>query len=305
MVSGEKMREEVISVDIVLPVADEIKEDVIETIIWEAGVQGFERHDNETFSQLVEEPYPLKAGATRWRVNVAAETDLDAAVERFRAELAMFPELEINAWMRDVTGYRTVWMQFFKPTQVSPRVMIHPPWDRPENDIPVMIEIDPGMAFGTGTHETTQLCVRLLDEMAITPNCTVLDVGTGSGILAIAAVKLGASTAFGVDFDPDAIRESIRNAETNGCGDRCTFRVGELEESDPKADVVIANILPHVLIAISDGLLAHTLPGGTLILSGILLVEEDRVREHFEAEGMRQVERVAKGDWCALAFRYA
>lgn len=299
------MREEVISVDIVLPIADPMKEDVIETVIWEAGVQGFERHDNETFSQLVEEPYPLQAGATRWRVNVAAETDLEAAVERFRDELSMFPELSITAWMRDVTGYRTVWMQFFKPTQVSPRVMIHPPWDKPENACPIMIEIDPGMAFGTGTHETTQLCIKLLDEVGVPEGCSVLDVGTGSGILAIAAVKLGADSAVGVDFDPDAIREAIRNSETNGVGQQCAYRIGELEETDPKAEVVIANILPHVLIAISDGLISHTLPGGLLILSGILLVEEDRVREHFEAEGMKQVERVAKGDWCALAFRHA
>lgn len=299
------MREEVISVDIVLPLADPMIEDIVETVIWEAGVQGFERHDNETFSQLVEEPYPLQAGATRWRVNVAAETDLDAAVARFRDELRDFPQLEITAWMRDVTGYRTVWMQFFKPTQVSPRVMIHPPWDRPEVDLPVLIEIDPGMAFGTGTHETTQLCVRLLDEIGVPQGCTVLDVGTGSGILAIAALRLGAAKAYGVDFDPDAIREAIRNAETNGVGETSEFRVGELEDSDPKAEVVIANILPHVLIAISDGLIRNTLPGGLLILSGILLVEEDRVREHFEAEGMRQVERVEKGDWCALAFRHA
>ena len=299
------MREEVISVDIVLPVADPFKEDVIETVIWEAGVQGFERHDSETFSQLVEEPYPLQQGATRWRVNVAAETDLDAAVARFREELSDFPELEISAWMRDVTGYRTVWMQFFKPTQVSPRVMIHPPWDHPENEIPIHIEIDPGMAFGTGTHETTQLCIRLLDELGVPAGATVLDVGTGSGILAMAAVRLGASRAFGVDFDPDAIREAARNAETNGLAASCAWRVGELEASDPSGEVVIANILPHVLIAISDGLIAHTLPGGLLILSGILLVEEDRVREHFEAEGMKQVERVEKGDWCALAFRHA
>lgn len=299
------MREEVISVDILLPVADEQLEDHIECVIWEAGVQGFERHDMETFSHLVDEPRPLPVGATRWRVNVAAETDLEAAVERFRDALEDFPQLEITAWMRDVTGYRTIWMQFFKPTQVSPRVMIHPPWDRPDSGLPVMVEIDPGMAFGTGTHETTKLCIKLLDEVGTPEGCTVVDVGTGSGILAIAAVMLGAGHAVGMDTDPDATREAKRNAATNGVGDRCDFRTGELGAEDPQGDIVIANILPHVLIAISRELIEHMKPGALLILSGILLVEEDRVREHFEACGLKQVERVAQNDWCALAFRRA
>lgn len=299
------MREEVISVDILLPIADEEVEDHVECVIWEAGVQGFERHDEDTFSHLVDEPFPLPRGATRWRVNVAAETDLDAAVARFKAELKDFPQLEITAWMRDVTGYRTVWMQFFKPARVSERIMIHPPWDKPESDADVMVEIDPGMAFGTGTHESTKLCLGLLDTLGVPEGCTVLDVGMGSGILAIAAVKLGAGRAFGMDVDPDATREAIRNAGVNGVEEFCSFRTGELNADDPSAEIVIANILPHVLIAISRELIAHMKPGATLILSGILLIEEHRLTEHFEQAGLKLHARDEQNDWCALAFKHA
>lgn len=299
------MREEVISVDILLPFADEELEDHIECVIWEAGVQGFERHDEDTFSHLVDEPFPLPRGAVRWRINIPNETDLDAAIARFRGELEDFPQLEVRAWMRDVTGYRTVWMQFFKPARVSPRIMIHPPWDKPESDAEVMVEIDPGMAFGTGTHETTMLCLALLDRLGVPQGGTVLDVGMGSGILAIAAAKLGAGHCYGVDIDPNATREAARNAEVNGVAEKCTFRTSELTAEDPNAELVIANILPHILIDISDDLIAHMKPGGMLILSGILMMEEYRVTDHFEKAGLKLVTRDELNDWCVLAFEQA
>lgn len=299
------MREEVISVDILLPFADEEMEDHIETVIWEAGVQGFERHDEDTFSHMVDEPFPLPRGAVRWRVNVAAETDLDAAIERFKGQLSEFPLLEIHAWMRDVTGYRVLWMQYFKPTRVSENIMIHPPWDKPESDVKVMVEIDPGMAFGTGTHESTKLCLAMLDQLGIPEGCTVLDVGMGSGILAIAAIKLGGGRAYGMDIDPDATREAIRNAGVNGVEELCEFRTGELNAEDPMAEVVIANILPHVLIDISEELVAHMKPGAVLILSGILMLEEYRVTDHFKKEGLKLKTREELNDWCVLAFEHA
>lgn len=299
------MREEVISVDILLPVADEQIEDWVEGLIWEAGVQGFERQDEDTFSHLVDDPHPLPRGATRWRVNVAAESTVEEAVARFEAALEDIEGLQITAWVRDVTGYRTVWMQYFKPTQVSPRVMIHPPWDKPEGASEIMVEIDPGMAFGTGTHESTKLVVELMDRHGVPPGGVVLDVGTGSGVLAIAAIKLGAARAIGMDIDPDATREAIRNAEVNGVGDACAFHTGELGPEDPRGDLVIANILPHILITIADELVAHTKPGALLLLSGILKVEAQRVVDHFQTLGMERVDDAPMNDWVALALRHA
>lgn len=299
------MREEVISVDILLQDADEATEDLIEGTLWESGIQGFERQDEDTFSHLVDEPYPLPRGATRWRVNVAAETTVEGAVDRFREALQDFPQLEITAWMRDITGYRTIWMQYFNPTRVSERIMIHPPWDKPESDADVMVEIDPGMAFGTGTHESTRLMLMLMDRLGVPKDGLVLDVGMGSGILAIAAIKLGAAKAIGMDLDPDATREAIRNAGVNGVAEFCEFRTGELGDEDPQGDMVIANILPHILMAMSRTLIEHTKHGAPLLLSGILLIEEKRITRHFEEAGMKCFDREEMNDWVGLVFKHA
>lgn len=299
------MREEILSVDIVLPVADPHLEEEITWAILETGVQGFEQHDDETFSVLVDEPRPLPQGALRWRINLDDEQDEATARARFEAALAEFPDLHIEVWRRDVTGYRTAWMQHFRPTQVSARILIHPPWDPGDTSIPIRIEIDPGMAFGTGTHETTRLCLKALDELDVAPNAQVLDVGVGSGILSIAAAKLGAAVVRGVDIDADSTREAQRNARTNGVDDRCSFRTAELDDQEPAADLVIANILPHVLIAMSDELLAHMRPHATLILSGILLSEAANVRSHFESVGLTQTRKLTLNDWCALVFAHA
>jgi len=299
------MREEILSVDIVLPVADPLLADEITWAILETGVQGFEQHDDETFSLLVDEARPLPKGAIRWRINIDDEDDEAVLRARFEDALEDFPDVHIEVWRRDVTGYRTAWMEHFRPTQVSERILIHPPWDQGDTSVPVRIEIDPGMAFGTGTHETTRLCLKAIDALGDLRQKTALDVGMGSGILSIAAAKLGAAQVYGMDIDADSTREAIRNANTNGVGDRCSFRTGELDDREPAVDLVIANILPHVLIAISDALIGHMLPQASLILSGILVSEAPKVEEHFQAAGLRQVNKLVMNDWCAIVFTHA
>lgn len=298
------MREEILSIDIVLPIADPLLEEEITWAILETGVEGFEQHDDETFSLLVDEPRPLPQGAIRWRINLDTQDDADHVRHQFEDALEAFPDVHIEVWKRDVTGYRTAWMEHFRPTQVSERIMIHPPWDQGDERVPVRIEIDPGMAFGTGTHETTRLCLQAIDARGDLKGNTVLDVGMGSGILSIAAAKLGATHVYGMDIDADSTREAIRNAHTNGVGDRCSFRTGELDAREPAADLVIANILPHVLIAISDALIAHMRPKGSLILSGILLSEAAKVESHFRAAGLQPVDTLTHNDWCALVFTH-
>lgn len=298
------MREEITTVDVLLPKADPDLEEEIGYALWELDIAGFELHDAETFSLLVDEPYPLPAGATRWRVNLEGAISPEEAEAQFREGLEDYPDLEIHAWIRDVTGYRTAWMEHFKPTQVSPRVLIHPPWDPGDMSVPVRINIDPGMAFGTGTHETTRLCLELIDDWSQQHQpTTILDVGMGSGILSIAAAKLTDATIYGMDIDADSTREAIRNAEVNGVGDRCHFETGELHAQHPHAELVIANILPHILIAISSQLIEHVQPGGTLMLSGILTSEEARVREHFDRAPLAYGRTVIQNEWCAMVFQ--
>lgn len=296
------MREEILSVDIVLPQANPALEEEITWAILETGVLGFEQHDDETFSLLVDDPRPLPQGAVRWRLNLDEEEDEEVVRDRYTTALEDYPNLRIEVWRRDITGYRTAWMEHFQATQVSPRILIHPPWDEGDTSLPVRIEIDPGMAFGTGTHETTRLCLQQIDALRNLQGAQVLDVGMGSGILSIAAAKLGAASVRGVDIDAPSTHEARRNAERNGVADRCSFRTGELSSEDAPADIVIANILPHILIDISDELIAHTRPGGTLVLSGILEAEVTHVHQHFARGGLTLHTQGSLNDWCALVF---
>lgn len=296
------MREEILSVDIVLPVRDPALEEEISWFIWEAGVEGFEQHDSDTARFLSDDPRPLPEGAIRWRINLEIDRDVAEVQAEFDKAFADFPQLHIDVWTRDITGYRTAWMEHFNPTQVSKRILIHPPWDKGNASAPIRVEIDPGMAFGTGTHETTQLCLQLLDDLDLAAGKEVLDVGMGSGILSIAAAKLGAKSVRGMDIDPESTREATRNAAVNGVERLCTFHTGELSDEDAPADLVIANILPHILIDISKQLIAHTRNNGTLILSGILLSEAETVRSHFAAAGLKQTHQVSLNEWSALVF---
>lgn len=296
------MREEILSVDILLPVRDPALEEEISWFILEAGVKGFEQHDSDTASFLSDDPRPLPEGAVRWRINLEIDRDIAEVQAQFEEALSDFPQVQVEVWTRDVTGYRTAWMEHFNPTQVSERILIHPPWDKGDASVPIRVEIDPGMAFGTGTHETTQLCLQLLDELDIAAGKQVLDVGMGSGILSIAAAKLGAKSVRGMDIDPESTREATRNAAVNGVADLCAFHTGELSDQDAPADLVIANILPHILIDMSDQLVAHMRKGGTLILSGILTSESEVVRSHFVAAGLTQTHKTSLNEWCAQVF---
>lgn len=296
------MREEILSVDIVLPARNPALEEEISWFIWEVGVKGFEQHDSDTARFLSDDPRPLPEGAVRWRINLEGDRDIAEVQAEFDKAFAGFPDLQIDVWTRDITGYRTAWMEHFNPTQVSKRILIHPPWDKGDVSAPIRVEIDPGMAFGTGTHETTQLCLQLLDDLNLAAGKDVLDVGMGSGILSIAAAKLGARSVRGMDIDPESTREATRNAAVNNVSERCTFHTGELSDEDAPADLVIANILPHILIDISDQLVAHTRTHGTLILSGILLSEAEAVRAHFAATNMKQTQQVDLNEWCAQVF---
>ncbi len=164
----------------------------------------------------------------------------------------------------------------FPPLQISPRLWICPPWEPPTAQRPLAIRITPGLAFGTGTHPTTQLCLRALESINPT-GAEVLDWGCGSGILAIAALRLGAASAIGVDLDPRALTASVDNAELNGVVDKLTVLAPEALDPQRRYPIVIANILAGTILELSDALDHAVAPGGTLILSGILNAQADRV----------------------------
>ena len=213
----------------------------------------------------------------------------------------------------DQTNWSEAWKQHYRPIAIGKNLIIIPAWlDNPEPSR-IAIRIDPGMAFGTGTHPTTQLCLELIEaylpqKSDLGTGLDVIDIGCGSGILSIAALKLGAQRALGVDIDADAIRASQENAMTNLVSESFELGIGSLEDvlsgkfPMQKAPLVLANILAPVIIKLfQEGLGKLLSPGGTLILSGILEEQAEDVQTAFEFRGFRLVEKRQIGDWVALA----
>jgi ribosomal protein L11 methyltransferase len=196
------------------------------------------------------------------------------------------------------------WKAYFPVLRVGRRVVIRPTWRRHRARTgDVVVAMDPGMAFGTGLHPTTRLCLAGLEPLADDgrlAEARVLDVGCGSGVLAIAAVLLGAASASGVDIDPIAIEATEANAARNDLTGPVTARVGSLPSGEPPFDIVLANLIAGVLVPLAPALRDEMRPGGTLLASGIFIDREAEVRTAFESVGLVVGERTAEGDWVAL-----
>ena len=271
------------------------------------------------------------AGTPTGPITVRAYLEMNDQIEETRQKLeeslyylsrirhlpaASYKEIVDQNWM-------DAWKQHYKPILIGQRLVIVPAWmDSPDSNR-IAIKIDPGMAFGTGTHPTTQLCLelmekafdrqavddRLLTETAHRPTgpSTVIDVGCGSGILSIAAIKLGATSVLGVDIDAGSIVNARENANTNSIGDELILSVGSVQEilsgkfPFRKAPLVIANILAPVIVRLFDAGLAELIEDtGTIILSGILQEQARNVIEAAQAKGLRWNEQKQMGDWLAL-----
>ena len=213
------------------------------------------------------------------------------------------------------TDWATAWKEHYRPFRVGKRILIRPSWFDAEADAEtttesagtddVVLLLDPGMAFGTGLHPTTQKCLRALEQI-VQPGQQVLDVGTGSGILAIAAVKLGAANAIGVDTDELAVKTAVANAEQNQVSDQVVIWQGDLSSVPARQwDVVLVNILAPVIIGLlnNGGLMKYVAESGWLVLSGIIESQADDV-EHAVAEaGGRVVETLSVRDWVTMKVR--
>jgi ribosomal protein L11 methyltransferase len=210
-------------------------------------------------------------------------------------------------------NWMEAWKQYYKPILIGQRLLILPAWMESPEPSRVAIKIDPGMAFGTGTHPTTQLCLELMEAsldllgLKDLTGLRVIDVGCGSGILSIAAWKLGATKVLGVDIDEESVKNSRENADTNGVGEELILGVGSVQEildgkfKFTKAPLVVANILAPVIIRLFEAGMADLIEeNGAIILSGILFEQEQSVVEAGQAQGLRMIERRQMGDWVAL-----
>jgi len=204
--------------------------------------------------------------------------------------------------------WSTSWQVNFKPLRIGRRLLIVPSWEEAEaapDDI--VLNLDPGMAFGTGGHETTRLCLEQLENVLLNrgsaSRVSVLDLGTGSGILAMAAARLGASRVCAVDIDPEAVEVARQNLEINGLLERIECSATPLEALHDSFDVILANILAEELVRLAPRLTERLAGGGVLILSGILLEKEQLVRNGFASQPLTYLETACQGEWVAMLYR--
>lgn len=194
------------------------------------------------------------------------------------------------------------WKQYYKPVKITDKIVIKPIWEEYEKkDEDLIIELDPGMAFGTGTHETTRMCIQALDRY-VKPNTTVFDVGCGSGILAIAAAKLGAKHVVGVDLDPVAVDSSKENIGFNDLNNIEILEGNLLDVVEGKADIVVANIIAEIICILTEDVKKALNHGGLFITSGIIHDRVEMVTEKFEECGFEIIEINKDGEWnCIVA----
>ncbi|QIB65996.1 50S ribosomal protein L11 methyltransferase [Kineobactrum salinum] len=229
-----------------------------------------------------------------------ADTDMSALLARFPATLLQgcnqrVEILEDKDWERE-------WIRHYQPMRFGRRLWVCPSWLEPPQPDAVNLLLDPGLAFGTGTHPTTALCLTELEQLPLA-GCKVVDYGCGSGILAVAALKLGATSALGVDNDPQALVASRDNCERNGLPPSVLTVVAPgataLEQWRGQADVVVANILAGPLLELSGTLLALLRPGGTLLLSGLLQSQAAALCEHYTGRLPLEI-AASREDWVCL-----
>ncbi|MDD4565903.1 MAG: 50S ribosomal protein L11 methyltransferase [Eubacteriales bacterium] len=241
---------------------------------------------NRLFKCLQEKIEELKAGT---------EDDSDGTVD--------FSHLEMNWRLVDDADWKNKWKEYFKPAKLTDRIVIKPTWEEYEaSEEERVIEIDPGMAFGTGTHPTTYLCIQLLEKYIEKEKDSVIDVGCGSGILSIAAVLLGASDVIAVDIDPVAVDVSKDNIEMNHLSSKIRVMEGDLTKGlDVKADIAVANLMADLIISLSKDISAHLRGKGIYISSGILIEKKEQVVYAMKECGFQILDILEEEEWCAIA----
>lgn len=275
-------------------------------LLWEFGVEGVELYDAETFADdgSIE---PVPDGTSRLISYLEAPTPLAARAreEAIISGLSGAEILPISVHLSPFTdeSWKTSWMDFFRPVRISERTIVGPPWEEfeaPEGGFKITIE--PGMAFGTGTHETTQLCGAAIDRLLAArgdeqPPASLLDVGCGSAILGMIARLLGADPVVGVDHDATAIKVAQDNLAANQLSGQIDLSTTPIGAVEGEFDIVVANILTHILLELKEEILARVAPGGALILSGITDTQAAPIREAFVGGEFREVRMDQRGEW--------
>ncbi len=292
--------------------------EAVSNILYDAGVSGVAIEDPNDFvfeenSELIwdyvdESILPSNFEGAVVKGYLPASSDLVDKIDLIKDLVKMLPQYGLDIGIGEVTtievseeDWSSAWKQYYKPTKIGERVVVKPTWESYEaTEEDVVIELDPGMAFGTGTHETTMMCVIEL-EQAVKPNATVFDIGCGSGILAIAAAKIGAKKVVAVDLDPVAKDVAEKNVNHNQVENIVQVKLGNLTDTlSGKANVIVANIIADVIALLSKDIKEFLAKDGIFISSGIILDKIDMVAEHLEANGLEVLRVNRMGEWAAI-----
>lgn len=267
--------------------------------------QGVEIRDGDTI---------IRAGAGRAVIVAQCAPDaegevlaeIEAAAGRMKEAGVAVDPLSVRRREAHEDEWRDVWKQYFRATRVGRTFLIRPSWDlKPASEGDRVIDLDPGRAFGTGGHATTRLVIALAEEIAERPVARFLDLGCGSGILSIAAVRIWpGARGLAVDVDPDSVATTQENLALNKVG-AVERRVGSLDAVSGTFDLVLANIEAGVLTALAPDFPARVAPGGTVILSGVLADQAEGVLRAFAAAGLALEARRDEDEWAALRLRRA
>ena len=236
---------------------------------------------------------------------------LPALLETVRSRLSalssadgIFGSLAMETKTVDDQSWTDVWKKYFKPFYAGSHLVVKPTWEpfdpKPDD---LVIEIDPGMAFGSGTHETTGMCLSLLEEI-ISGGEDIIDVGTGSGILAIGAALLGAGHVLAIDIDPDAVKVAKENVQKNHVEETVSVQQGNLlDRVSDICDICVANIISDVIISFAAPLMSHIRPGGLFLCSGIVSQRSDEVEAALRSAGYEILRKETRGEWTAFLSR--
>jgi len=309
--------------------------DHVTGIFLAAGVEGYVVEDSNDFYELMEKKNAydwdyvddeLAAGLKTTETNVTAYLEKTAEgyaqLKQIQEEVDRLATFDACGAFEDVVGllgrlklcvktvcdeqWKDNWKEYFKPTKITDRIVIKPSWETYEkqSEDEIIIEIDPGAAFGTGKHPTTTMCIKALEKYVEPGKSHVLDVGCGSGILSIAAGLLGAEDTLGIDIDPIAVTVSGENVEMNGLSDRIRVTEGDLTKGvDYSADIVVANLMADLVKMLSADVRRHLKPGGIYVSSGILEEKKDDVAAVIRECGFEIVEIYCEDEWVAIVAR--
>ena len=295
--------------------------DAITNILHEAGASGVVIEDSiELTKERVDQfgeiyalnPNDFPKSGVVVKAYLSATSYLAETVEEIRLAIANLVNFDINIGENLLTtsevneeDWATAWKQYYHPVKISERFTIVPTWEEytPVSTDELIIELDPGMAFGTGTHPTTVMCLQALEKV-VREGDTVVDVGTGSGVLSIGAAMLGAKKVHALDLDEVAVRSARENVELNKVENTVeVFHGNLLDTVSEQADVVVANILAEIIMTFTDDAYSIVKPGGLYVTSGIIGAKKDDVKAALEQSGFIIEEVLMMEDWVAIIAR--